>query len=952
MAGGPDMSSDPLPAAAVRPQPAPLLERDGELAMLGALLADVRAGEGRLGVIEGPAGIGKTRLLEEARAAAADMGLDVLSARAGELESDFGFGVVRQLLEGRLAATGEDERAEFFAGAAGLAEAVITPSTEAPASADVSHAALHGLYWLVANLAERSPLLLAVDDLQWADGPSLRFLHHLVTRLEGVPVAIVACRRSGEAAPEPELVDRLILEAEVLRPAALSGGAVASIVRAQLGEDAAPELCDACGESSQGNPFLLGELLLELREDRHGAAKIDPAAIRELGPQRIATAVLLRVGRLGPDAQALARALAVLGETEELPLAAALAELEPTTAAELVDSLRESAVLSAGPPLRFAHPVVRTAIHQETPASERASLQRRAADLLADDPEQAAVHLLATDPGGSERTVIVLRAAARAALARGAGDSAVRYLRRALAEPPEPESRPGLLAELGRTGSLVGEPDAIELEMEAFRLTDEQPARAEVGVFLGHHLFDSREPQPERAVAVLERSLDGLEDPQLAGVVETMLLTAGVTSLAAKRLVADRIQETRQRVERLSDEQARLALVPLALDTAISGTAAETTRLAERALGDGELVRFVVATTLPFAHMLAVALTHAGEVATAERTLTDAIAGFRERGVPVPIAAGAAFRAHARFLAGRLAAAEADARFCLEAPGIAVWPIPTGGAAAALTFTLVERGQLVEAREVLEGFEASAYDVDAPPLQPLRASRAQLLAAEGEPEEALATWRECERWEREWDGSGLWIAWRSQAALCHLALGDDERARELAGEELELARRFGAQRAIGVALHAQALAHAADQDILAEAVEVLHGCGARLEHARALVDLGSSIRRSGNRADARPTLAEGADLAHRCGATALVEHAREELRLAGARPRRIAQSGRDALTPAEVRVVELAAEGQTNKQIAQALFVTLRTVEMHLSNSYRKLEIESRRQLPVALRAT
>ena len=116
-----------------------------------------------------------------------------------------------------------------------------------------------------------------------------------------------------------------------------------------------------------------------------------------------------------------------------------------------------------------------------------------------------------------------------------------------------------------------------------------------------------------------------------------------------------------------------------------------------------------------------------------------------------------------------------------------------------------------------------------------------------------------------------------------------------------------------------------------------------------MIDLGSAIRRTGKRADARATLAEGADLAHRCGATALVDRAREELRLAGARPRRIPQTGRDALTPAELRVVELAAQGRTNKQIAQALFVTLRTVEMHLSNSYRKLDIETREQLPTAL---
>ena len=312
------MSSDPLSQPGAGARVMALFERGGDLALLGGLLADARAGEGRLAVIEGPAGIGKTRLLDEARAAADGMGLGVLHARGGELEREFGFGVVRQLLEPRLAGAGERERAELFAGAAGLAEAVIAPrSAAAPVAGDLSQAALHGLYWLLVNLTERAPLLVAVDDLQWVDVPSLRFLHYLVMRLEGVPVAIFATLRSGEASPEPELLDGLMLAAQLLRPAALSRAAVASIVRGRLGEDAPAELCDACHESSRGNPFLLGELLLELGHDRGAAVELDPAAVRQLGPRRIAKAVLLRVGRLGPDARALARALAVLGEADE-----------------------------------------------------------------------------------------------------------------------------------------------------------------------------------------------------------------------------------------------------------------------------------------------------------------------------------------------------------------------------------------------------------------------------------------------------------------------------------------------------------------------------------------------------------------------------------------------------------------------------------------------------------
>ena len=383
----------------------------------------------------------------------------------------------------------------------------------APAAGDLSQAALHGLYWLVVNLAERSPLLVAVDDLQWVDGPSLRFLHYLVMRLEGVPVAIFATLRSGEASPESELLDGLMLAAQVLRPAALSRAAVASIVRGRLGEDAPPELCDACHESSRGNPFLLGELLLELGHDRGAASELDAAAVRQLGPRRIAKSVLLRVGRLGPDARALAQALAVLGEADEPSRASALAGLEPAAAAALADALTELGVLSPGRPVRFAHPVVRAAIYQDTPANERATMRRRAAELLAGDPEQAAVHLLAADPHGDPQTVVTLRAAARAAQARGAPDSAVRCLRQALAEPPAPAVRTELLAEVGLAQHLLGEADATELLLEAFELTETQPARATIGLALGHQLLDSRHPQGERAVAVLERALEASRIP-------------------------------------------------------------------------------------------------------------------------------------------------------------------------------------------------------------------------------------------------------------------------------------------------------------------------------------------------------------------------------------------------------------------------------------------------------
>jgi len=201
------------------------------------------------------------------------------------------------------------------------------------------------------------------------------------------------------------------------------------------------------------------------------------------------------------------------------------------------------------------------------------------------------------------------------------------------------------------------------------------------------------------------------------------------------------------------------------------------------------------------------------------------------------------------------------------------------------------------------------------------------------------------------------IAWRSDAALAHLALGAQAQAqaqaqaRTLAAEEVTLARAFKGPRTLGVALRAAGLADGGRRgiELLRQAVRVLDGSGARLEHARALADLGAALRRAGQRADSREVLQVALDLAHRCGAIALTERTRTELVAAGGRPRRLVLSGLDSLTPSERRVAQLAADGMSNREIAQNLFITTRTVEGHLTHAYEKLAITSREQLPDAL---
>jgi DNA-binding CsgD family transcriptional regulator len=192
------------------------------------------------------------------------------------------------------------------------------------------------------------------------------------------------------------------------------------------------------------------------------------------------------------------------------------------------------------------------------------------------------------------------------------------------------------------------------------------------------------------------------------------------------------------------------------------------------------------------------------------------------------------------------------------------------------------------------------------------------------------------------------VPWRSHTAVCLAALGEQpERARRLAAEEVELTRRWGAPLALGVALRAEALVHegTTGEQHLREAVEILEGSPARLEHARALVELGALLRRDGQRTRARPPLRSGLDLARACGATLLAERAYHELRATGASPRKLTRTGLATLTASELRVAQMAADGKTNKHIAQELYITIKTVEFHLAGSYRKLDITTRAEL-------
>ncbi len=929
-----------------------LLERENELAQLEFDLEAARAVGGRVVLLRGPAGIGKTRLLEELARVGERLGMAVLKARCGEIERDFAFGVVRQLFEPRLARASDAEQEALFAGAAALAAplfrgrdaSVGTPS-------DANYPTLHGLYWLTANLAAASPLVLVVDDAHVADAPSLRWIGFLARRVPELPALIALAVRSGEPGAEaPVLTDLSAAPTtRVVEPSPLTRAAVVELVRRELGADASPELAAACHRVTGGNPFLLRELLNDLSA-RGLSASASAEEVAALTPAAIGRAVLVRLSRLPAEAAAIAKAVAVLGEDAELQHAAALAAVDPETAERAADALARAQILSDERPLRFVHPVVRRAVVDELPAGERAQAHTRAARRLAAagaEPHELAPHLMAAEPAADAWVVETLRQAADWATERGSADSARAYLARASKEPPPQDERAALLLELGIAELRVGAADASE-HLRAAIATGDANVRARSSAELARALLYEDRPRP--AVELLEQALGTIDeaDDELRLRLERQLIAYSVFDPDRRPGVAARMRALRSEFGAEGRRgQALLALE--AFDRALAGTpATEVAALAERALTGGELVDEVGAALIePLFAIVAVIFADSYDAAGAALASSRSIA--RSRGDAVAFALNSCFRALLLLRQGTLDEAEADARTSLEILDEGSWrPM----AYATLIETLLERGEPGPARAALARAEAEGAPDSSLQLNLLGHSRGLLLLTEGHPDAAVHQLLETGRRQTTW---GVWnpstLPWRSSAARGLAAIGDREQARQLAEEEVRLARLVGAPRALGVALRTLGLIEGGEEALqpLREAEEVLAASPARLEHARTLVELGAALRRLGQRATARDPLRQGLDLAHRCGGVALVERARHELRALGVRIPRPVLSGLDALTPSERRVADIVVQGLSNRDAAQALFVTEKTIEAHLSHAYRKLNIRSRTELTHAL---
>jgi DNA-binding CsgD family transcriptional regulator/tetratricopeptide (TPR) repeat protein len=929
----------------------PLLERDGELAALDALVGG-ELGLSRLLAIEAPPGIGKTSLILEARSRARAAGTRALAARGSELESRFSFGVVRQLFEPFLAQLSDQERGQVLTGAAKLTSSLFEPAQlEAETGADTPLAILHGLYWLTANAAADAPLLLSVDDLHWCDAPSLRWLAYLLPRMEDVDVSIVVGLRPAEPGEAPALLAQIVADplATIIQPAPLSTAATAQLVRESVSPDADDAFCEACHDLTGGNPQLLREL-------RHWivAEGVEPTEgnidrLGEVAALAGSRALATRLARLSPDAIRLARAIAILGEEVDPHRAAELAELDQRSAAQAMADLARVDVVRPQLPLGFVHPLVRSAVEETLSLLELDAGHARAAKLLTEshaDSERIAAHLLLVPPAGDPEVVAALSEAARKAVTRGASDSAVAYLRRALVEPPPESERAQFLLELGAVETLVDGSASVEHLGEALGLIDDPQKRAEIAALLGFQLFYLH--RLDESDAVFEQAVDELAgaDPELERVLEAGLISNGIFHPPLKESAARRLDQVRRHGGDTSLGEKMLLGLLAFYDARSGAPAAITVPIARRALGGDTLLRADSGGgPLIRAGMVLAMADEEDAPALYDAVLTEA----HLRGSATAFASAKFFRAQALLFRGDLAEAEAEARAAFAA--CREWGFHLLDSFIYIqTDAQMEQGKLDDAARVFADAGDPAPD-DAPTFTYL-SSRARLRMLRGDLHGGLEQLLEAGRsFEAVGGRNPAFMPWRSQAALGLLQLDRPDEAAALAREELEVARVWGAPRALGAALRAAGLVQGGKRGLalLQEAVEVLAASPAKLEHAKARTELGAALRRANQRIKAREQLRRAVELATICGAIPLAAQAESELLATGARPRRIALSGLESLTPSERRVAELAAGGPTNREIAQELFVTPKTVEVHLSSVYRKLGISSRSQLAGAL---
>ena len=832
-------------------------------------------------VLEAPAGLGKTVLLEHAAVRVRDAGCRVRRAAPGPLERHFAFGVVRALLEAPLRGASEPERTRLLDGAAAPAGALLLDGTVP--DGDVTMMIAHSVLWLCSAMADERPLALLVDDAHWADRPSLEVLAYLARRIGDLPLLIAVGARADDPDAASDLLSLIggARTATVLHPQPLTAQGAVEIIQ-RTAPDTPVEVCRNCHRAVRGNPWLLGELGRQLAA--HGPTAIDAPPDDAPPVSAIArTVVRQRLAELTARDRAVVEAVAVIGEGAPRHIVAAVAGVPVDELGAARDALLTAGLLGAGG-TRFAHHLIATAIGEDLPVGRREHLHRATARALmaaGADADTVASHLLQCGPQAMRTSAgcwpsPAAEAAQRRGPAHGSG-----LPRAGLRERAAGDDRGRMLAELAMVAFDAGLPDARERLREALHEAQDRASRIDVLTRLAAlNVVDNDDPGLSE---LFERELAAEADPQTRLAIESAALDALIT-------LPDRYEERAGRVTALIDVDViadrRCGLhhprAPRMAGHGVSGTpdAAACAALARAALDGDELLHDAWRRAAYHLSVRALVLTDRAEEAR------DAIERLREH------CAGARLAAPAR---------GGDLVFGRSRPALrprGARPRTRRGWFFDLVDEDVERAdrwarrrycsrRARRARRLRRGARADGASAGSTARwaghrgeSAVRHARARLWLAEGDFERALAE-ASASGALREERGrpNPTWTPWRSTAALALAHLGRRGEAAALADAELALGERFGAPVPIAGALHARAVAEA-DPDarvaLCRRALGVAEGTPALLESVRARLELGSTLRYTGRRVEARdalrPALAD-ADVARRGAAGRLARAA-------------------------------------------------------------------------------
>ncbi|NAS25965.1 AAA family ATPase [Herbidospora sp. NEAU-GS84] len=941
------------------------MEREAELAALENGVRGIRAG-GRMILLSGAAGVGKSTLLSCLNELAGTHGCRRLTARGTALEHTFSFGIVRQLFEGLVvgASVEAEARDELFRGAARPARSLFVRSDEGAETDEV--ALLEGLHGLVANLCAGRPLILQVDDLHWADTASLRFLTYLLPRLPRLPLLLVAATRPEEPGSDVRLLPLLSADpdVQVLRPEPLTEQATGLLIGERLGP-ADDVFVAACHQATAGNPLLLHELGSLLIAEGTTPVDANAARVRTDGARAVQRWVDRRMAALpGPIAD-FARAAALLGDDAPFADACHVAGMERGAGEKAVRTLAALEILQlekgpapGRPSLRFVHPLVHAAIYDSLGVGDRHYRHLRAARLLArhgSPDERVAAHLLLAPPAGEPWMAQVLDRAAQAALREGSPGSALEYLQRLLREPLPAPRRSATLMAAASAAMNVDLGTAVVLLEQASAVAD-APDRALMFAMWGYALWQLGDVPG--GAALYRKALEEVTDPDgdLARQAQACLLQ--IANMLPGR--DETVTGLRHLWHVVPDDSVGGRMLEWSIafhdmtvcePGAVGRARRAFVSVADRRDGGPGDERAAGPLPLLAGHGWLVLM--AADSPEIESILDDYIRSAERSGSLRDLGPALLQRAYTRLKRADLPAAEADMRTAQQLMTAVASRRGIVWINAYLIDILLEQGRTENATSLAETDLTSFGPPDAATVM-FQERRARLLRRIGRLDAAL---EEAVLAGRYWAGAGVtnpaFTLWRGEAARCLHLLGRTAEATEHATEQLRLARRWGAPGALGEALrlHGTIASGASGLLELEEAVDLLSAAPqCRLPYAKALFDLGSALRRSGHRVAARRRLTEALDVAAPAGLAPLAVAAKVELRATGAAPS-APQTDAVKLTASEWRIAEMAAEGRTNRAIAHLLFVSAKTVEVHLSSAYRKLGINGRAGLKSALRS-